>query len=85
MLQGRAQNWSQLAGDSKSGRTAVSPLGEEASGGVEEADAGESIVGARVGIFWADDEIFYKVCFDTTLCYFRMPLHALTVDLALCD
>ena len=56
----------------------MSPRGEEATGGVEEADAGESIVGARVGIFWADDKIFYKVCFDTTLCYLRIPLQALT-------
>ena len=57
----------------------MSPRGEEATGGVEEADAGESIVGARVGIFWADDEIFYKVGFDTTSCYFRMQLHALSI------
>lgn len=63
MLQGRSQNWTQLAGENKPGRKPATPRGGETAAGGLEDGAGESIVGARVGIFWADDQIFYKVNF----------------------
>lgn len=66
-LQGRFQDWSQLAGESKPGRKPITPTDAEAPDILEDADAGECSVGARVGIFWADDAIFYKVSFTAVL------------------
>ena len=61
MLQGRARDWTQLAEDSKPSRRAESPKGAEPGGALDAAGAGDTIVGARVGIFWKDDQIYYKV------------------------
>ena len=61
MFQGRSRDWTRLAEDTKGGRSrAATPKGGEGQGVLDEPGAGEAIIGARVGIFWEDDETFYK-------------------------
>ena len=61
MFQGRSRDWTRLAEDTKGGRSrAATPKGGEGRGVLDEPGAGEAIIGARVGIFWEDDETFYK-------------------------
>ena len=61
MFQGRSRDWTRLAEDTKGGRSrAATPKGCEGRGVLDEPGAGEAIIGARVGIFWEDDETFYK-------------------------
>ena len=61
VFQGRSRDWTRLAEDTKGGRSrAATPRGGEGRGVLDEPGAGEAIIGARVGIFWEDDETFYK-------------------------
>ncbi|KAL0037417.1 hypothetical protein WJX79_006871 [Trebouxia sp. C0005] len=61
LRQGRSRDWTRLAEDTKGVRSrAVNLKGGEGRGVLDEPGAGEAIIGARVGIFWEDDETFYK-------------------------
>ncbi|DBA82770.1 hypothetical protein WJX77_000353 [Trebouxia sp. C0004] len=61
LRQGRSRDWTTLAEDTRGGRSrAATPKGGEGRGVLDEPGAGEAIIGARVGIFWEDDETFYK-------------------------
>jgi len=69
MFQGRSRDWTRLAEDTKGGRSrAATPKGGEGRGVLDEPGAGEAIIGARVGIFWEDDETFYKASSNVVLC-----------------
>ena len=71
VLQGRARDWTRLAGDLKGGRSRPGTAkGGEGRGVLDEPGAGEAIIGARVGIFWEDDETFYKasIASDSQCC-----------------
>ena len=65
LAQGRARDWTRLGAEGKQGRASSTPKAGEATprGVLDEPGAGEAIIGARVGIFWEDDETFYKVKF----------------------
>lgn len=69
LMQGRARDWTRLAGESKGGRRSGTLKGGEGRGVLDEPGAGDAIIGARVGIFWEDDETFYKASAAVAFCF----------------